>query len=304
MKIVFFGTPTFAAHVLSQIIDDGIEVLAVISKPDRPKGRSRKPVPTPVKIIAQEKIPNVPIFQPEKVSADEFKVILAPYEADLFVVVAYGEIMKQHLLDMPKKGCINLHASLLPKYRGAAPIQRSIMNGESETGVTIMHMVRKMDAGDIIKTIRIPIGENATFGEIEKQLCEDGTKLLIEVIHDFEKNRISEVPQDEDLVTYAPKIELEECEIDWKMSAHEIHNMVRGVNPYPGAWCYVEVNGQKKRLKIYETRVVETEADQDYIISCGEGNLELITVQLEGKKAMNARDLFRGIRDLIFLDIA
>src|ERR1700722_12681047 len=168
MKVIFFGTPPFAAHVLEYLLSQCIHVAAVVTKPDRPKGRSRVPLPTPVKLIAQQQIPPIPVYQPELVSDPEFADVLIPYQADLFVVVAYGEIIKQHLLDMPKLGCINLHASLLPKYRGAAPIQRCILEGETETGVTIMHMVKKMDAGDIIKTVKIPIHPDRTYGDLEK----------------------------------------------------------------------------------------------------------------------------------------
>src|ERR1700722_14416890 len=167
MKVIFFGTPPFAAHVLEYLLSQCIHVAAVVTKPDRPKGRSRVPLPTPVKLIAQQQIPPIPVYQPELVSDPEFADVLIPYQADLFVVVAYGEIIKQHLLDMPKLGCINLHASLLPKYRGAAPIQHSIIHGDTITGVTIMHMVKKMDAGDMIETVTVPIGPNASFPEIE-----------------------------------------------------------------------------------------------------------------------------------------
>lgn len=317
MRVVFFGTPLFAAHVLEYLLQHQVNIVAVISKPDRPKGRSGTPVPTPVKAVAVAHNPPLPIFQPEIVSALEFADTLKVFEADLFVVVAYGEIIKQHLLDMPRKACINLHASLLPKYRGAAPIQRCIIDGETETGITIMHMVKKMDAGDMISKVPVPIGFDMTFGELEDALCEVGKKALLDVIHAFEKGEPSRVSQDHSQATLAPKIELEDCLIDWNHSAQEIHNLVRGVNPYPGAWCYVLVKGEKKRLKISQTKIVPHEkakpgtvlnAQQtkgNLIVVTGDQALELVEVQLEGKKSMLSEELTRGIpRSQINFDLA
>lgn len=305
MQIVFFGTPEFSAKVLQYLIDNQVKVLAVITKPDRPKGRSGHPVPTPVKLVAQAQNPPIPVHQPELVSALEFADILRSYPADLFVVVAYGEILKQHILDMPPKGCINVHTSLLPKYRGAAPIQRSIINGETETGVTIMYMVRKMDAGDIIKVVKVALGPDTTFGELEKILCEVGGVALLEVIHQIEQRKIQRVEQDHSKATLAPKIELEDCEIKWNLSAQAIHNLVRGVNPYPGAWCFVKINGIQKRLKILTTRISKDSGSppgailsfgkNGLIIACGEGSLQILELQLEGKKAMTAEELMRGL---------
>lgn len=304
MKVVFFGTPTFAAKVLSYLLENDVNVVAVVTKPDKPKGRSGKPIPTPVKAVAQSCEKPIPVFQPEKVSAPEFADVLPPFQADLFVVVAYGEILKQHILDIPTLGCINLHASLLPKYRGAAPIQRCILNGETETGVTIMHMVRKMDAGDIIKTTKIPIETHATFGQIEQELCRVGSPLLLEVIRDFEQGAVKEVAQDETQATYAPKIELEDCQIDWNLPAQTIHNLVRGVNPYPGAWCTVLVKGEEKRLKIKITKIVEDRngspgeilscGPEGMVVSCGDGSVQIVEFQLEGKRTMAPEELIRG----------
>lgn len=305
MKIVFFGTPSFAADVLTFLIEQGVSIAAVITKPDRPKGRSGDPVPTPVKLVALAQNPPIPVFQPSIVSAPEFSDQIAAFHADLFVVVAYGEIIKQHLLDMPRLGCINLHASLLPKYRGAAPIQRSIIDGELKTGVTIMHMAKKMDAGDIIKMVEVPIGPNAAFPEIERSLCTEGSKALLEVIHQFSNGQVPRTPQDHEQATYAPKIELEDCELHWTRPAQLLHNLVRGVMPEPGAWCYVMIRGQKKRLKIYRTEVVPELSGtpgtllcygkEGLVIACGELALRIIDLQLEGKKAMAAADLIRGI---------
>lgn len=310
MRVVFFGTPLFAAKVLEDLLQHHVNVVAVISKPDRPKGRSGTPVPTPVKTVALAQNPPLPVFQPEIVSSLEFADILKAYEADLFVVVAYGEIIKQYLLDMPHQASINLHASLLPKYRGAAPIQRCIINGEIETGVTIMHMVKKMDAGDMIKKVTVPIGPDTTFWELEQMLCEVGKKALLEVIQNFDQGEPPRTSQDHSQATLAPKIELEDCEIQWDRPAQELHNLVRGVNPYPGAWCNVWIKEEKKRLKIHRTRIVPhtqanpgtlLNADQtkgNLLIATGDQALELLEVQLEGKKSMSSEELARGISRL------
>lgn len=305
MRVIYFGTPPFAAEVLEYLFQKGVNIVAVVSKPDRPKGRSGTPVATPVKVISHQFNPSIPVYQPELVSNLDFSAVLQAHEPDLFVVVAYGEIIKQHLLDMPRLGCINVHASLLPKYRGAAPIQRSIIDGEAETGVTIMHMVKKMDAGDMIEVVKTPIGPEMTYGELEQELCEIGKKALLKVIHDFEKGIIKREPQDHAQATLAPKIELEDCEIKWDQPAQVIHNLVRGVNPHPGAWCYVTVKGEKKRLKILKTQVVTSKEalpgsilsspKKDLIIATSQGALQLIDIQLEGKKAMRSSELLRGI---------
>lgn len=305
MRVIFFGTPLFAARVLEYLLQHKVDIVAVVSKPDRPKGRSNAPVPTPVKQVALARDPPLPVLQPEFVSAPDVAVMLKDYSADLFLVVAYGEIIKQHVLDMPHKGCINLHASLLPKYRGAAPIQHAIMEGEMETGVTIMHMAKKMDAGDMIAQAVVSIGPEMTFGELEEALCTLGKKLLLEVINALEKGDPQRTVQDHSQATFAPKIELEDCEIHWNLPAQRLHNLVRGVNPYPGAWCYVEIKGEKKRLKINQVKIVASKglepgtliqtAPGKLIVATGSQALELLEVQLEGKKSMSSSEFLRGI---------
>lgn len=303
MKVIFLGTPDFAAHILHDLLMQGIDVAAVVTKPDRPKGRSLDPVPTPVKLVALAHQPPVPVYQPEKASQPGFSEVLAPYQADLFVVVAYGEILKPHLLTIAKYGCINVHPSLLPKYRGSAPIQRSIMEGDQETGVTIMRLSEKMDAGDILKVVKMPISLEATYGELEKKLCEAGSKALVDVIHSFEKGPLEGIKQDHTQATPAPKIELEECQIDWKKPSHFIHNLVRGVNPQPGAWTWVDFKGKRLRLKINRTKPHRghgnpgtiIEYGNAFVVACGEGSLEVLDLQLEGKRAMSAQEFMRGI---------
>lgn len=313
MKAIFFGTPFFAAEVLEYLLHNGIEIVAIISKPDRAKGRVRTPVPTPVKLLSS-KYSYIPIYQPEVVSDPEFAETLRQFQADLFIVVAYGEIIKQHLLDMPRFGCINLHASLLPHYRGAAPIQRCIIQGEKESGVTIMHMVRKMDAGDMIHIVKTPINSETTFGELEQTLCDIGKAALLHVVLNINSPSLPRIPQDHSLATLAPKIELEDCEIRWDLPAETIHNLVRGVNPYPGAWCFVSLRNSQKRLKINRARVIPyphtapgtivnpLNLNANLIVAAGDNALELLEVQLEGRKLMSSAEFMRGIsRDsLIF----
>lgn len=302
MRVVYFGTPNIAAKVLSFLLENDVEIVAVVTKPDRPKGRSGEAIPTPVKVVALAH--NLPVYQPEIVSDPAFAPTLEHYDADLFVVVAYGEIIKQHLLDMPKKACVNLHASLLPKYRGAAPIQRCIIEGEKESGVTIMYMVRKMDAGDMIKVAKVPIGPNMTAGELEEALCETGKHALLDVIRAFEQGPVPGTPQDHTQATLAPKMELEDCQIDWSQSAEILHNLVRGATPHPGAWCTVKVKGQEKRLKLLQTvveprqgapRSILSGPKEGLIIACGQDALRLSRIQLEGKKAMSDLEFACGI---------
>lgn len=304
MKVIFFGTPEIAAYVLRSLLDAQINVVAVVTKPDKAKGRSGTPAPTPVKQVALHHSPPLPVYQPEKVSLPDFAPTLEQYQADLFIVVAYGEILKQHLLDMPKNGCINLHASLLPKYRGAAPIQRCLIAGEKKSGVTIMHMAAKMDAGDMIRTVEIPIEADMTAGELEAEIGKRGAETLLEVIRASSSGKIAGIAQNHAEATLAPKIELEECEIDWSWPAEKIHNLVRGVNPEPGAWCWVEVRGEKKRMKVFRTQRVDAYPSidtpfvsdkQGLLVPCGKNAIRLLDIQLEGKKRMSSADLMRGL---------
>lgn len=310
MRVVYFGTPDFAGRVLSYLIRNGVDIVAVVTKPDRPKGRSGTPVPTPVKEVALSRIPPIPIYQPELVSSPDFTPQAASFSADLFVVVAYGEIIKPHLLEMPRLGCINLHASLLPKYRGAAPIQRALIEGETETGVTIMHMAKKMDAGDVVEVAKVPITPELTYGELESILCEIGSELLLKVIGDFQTGAVRRFPQDHDKATFAPKLEAEDCLLDWTRPASTLHNLVRGVNPHPGAWVFVRIKGEKKRLKILRTHVTKGKGSpgeilsfgkEGLIIACGEEALQISELQLEGKRTMKAEEFVQGFsRDQLF----
>ena len=318
MKVVFFGTPQFAADILQDLIDHHIDIVAVVSKPDRPKGRSLKLQPTPVKLVA-DNYPQIPLFQPEKASSHDFADKLAQLQPDLFVVVAYGEIIKEYILQIPKYGAINLHASLLPKYRGAAPIQRAIMAGDIETGVTVMYMVKKMDAGDMILQEKVAIAIDDTFETVSQKLCEVGKKALIDVILNLSAGKFLPQSQNHDEATFAPKIELEDCLIDWNNEAESIHNLVRGVNPFPGAWCYISLRGLSKRLKIIctklstgeeftlrlapgEVKIVENRpAAPKLFVGTATFPLEICQVQLEGKKATDSANFIKGHFDFTML---
>ncbi len=305
MKIVFFGTPPFAARILQFLVANNIDIAAIVTRPDKPKGRSLHTLPSAVKEVAGQVAPKVPLFQPLKASTPEFAEILRSLHADLFVVAAYGEIIKQNLLDMPRYGCINVHPSLLPKYRGAAPIQRCLMNGDSETGVCIMKMALEMDAGDILEMARFPLSSEVTFGELDLRLSELSGPLLLSVIGRIANGRVAAVKQDPAAVTFAPKIRPEEEILDWKRSAKELHNLVRALSPSPSASCWVEVGGEKKRLKIKKSEALEGSFGEigsvvlngkgSWMVACGSGALKLLEVQLEGKRAMPAADFLRGL---------
>ncbi len=306
MKIAFFGTPFFAAEILSYLLEKGIPIKVIVTQPDRPKGRSLQLLPSEVKALALKKAPHLPILQPEKASDEVFIETIVHHQLDLFVVVAYGQILSQKLLDVPKFGSINVHASLLPKYRGAAPMQRCLMAGEKQTGISIQKMVRKMDAGDVIATVETPIFEEMTFGELEKKLIELARPLLLQVIREFEKRIPPATPQNHDEATFAPKIEDLERKIDWNLPSNQIYNLIRALSPKPGAWCWVVSGDVQKRLKILKAKLVEAsgragEFQQNGIVCCGEKAIQLIEVQPEGKKSMVASDWLRGQRKILFL---
>jgi methionyl-tRNA formyltransferase len=313
LNIIFFGTSSFAAKILSSLIERGYFIAAVVTRPDKSKGRHLHASAPPVKEIALKLKPDLPVFQPEKASAPEFAEVLKAFHADLFVVVAYGEIIKKNLLEMPRLGCINIHASLLPKFRGAAPIQRTLMEGEKETGITIIEMSPQMDAGDILAIEAIPIPEEMTFGELEGKLCDLGIKLLLEVIRQFEQNNVAKTPQDHTRATLAPKMTPEDEKIDWQKSARVIHNQIRALSPSPGAWTNIAVGTGVKRLKIKKAIVIEEMGGdpgailrfgkEGWVIACGKGALRLIEVQLEGKKAMSAEECVRGIHHPISVSL-
>ncbi len=298
MRIVFFGTPNVAEIVLNSLIDQNIEIVGVVTRPDKPKGRSQKMQPPPVKSCAEKRIPNIPVFQPKRASTPEFCETLKGLNADLFVVVAYGEIIKQMLLDLPPKGCINVHFSLLPRWRGAAPMQHTLLHGDKETGVSIIEMVLALDAGAVLGEKKISVPEDMTCSELSSKLCQLSGPLLIDVMKKIENSTVTPHTQDEAQVTIAPKITPEMCKIDWSRSASDIHNQVRALSPRPGAWTQVLVHGQPKRLKVLRTRLSEAQAGYSkagWFISTGQGVIEILELQLEGKKALSIKNFISGI---------
>ncbi|MBS0628055.1 MAG: methionyl-tRNA formyltransferase, partial [Verrucomicrobia bacterium] len=295
MKIVFFGTSTFSVGILEHLASLEHSIEAIVTRPDRPRGRDLRLQPCPVKEFAVRSLPNIPIFQPEKASTDLFCEELKKLNPDLFLVVAYGEIIKTNLLSIPLKGCVNIHTSLLPEYRGAAPIQRCIMDGKKASGVTFMEMALKMDAGDILKQEIIPIPSDMSALELEEALLSKAKDALPEFLSNFDAYYAKKRPQDETKVTFAAKITPEDCVIDWSRSVTSIHDQIRALSPFPGTFVKLRFGSDVKRLKILSSKIHKqpVEGSGDLLvdracmkISCQDGFLEPLLVQLEGKKVM------------------
>lgn len=301
-RVVFFGTPHFAATVLDYLSTKSLNIVAVVTNPDKPVKRSKEPVFSPVKRKAEEL--GIPVYQPEKASAEPFVAFLKELKADLFLVVAYSEIFKENFLAVPPLGSINVHASLLPKYRGASPIQTAIWKGEEESGVSIMKIAKKMDAGGIYKKVATPISEDMTAGELSAKLAEIGAKALWEVIVEMEKGSVRLLEQEEVGVTFAHKLHSEDGLVDFTKSATETYNQIRACTPKPGAWCWVESKGVKRRLLIKSARknisvkapsgeILPSE-ENVLLVACSEGAIEFLRVQPESKKEMSIADFLRG----------
>lgn len=297
MRVVFMGTPDIAATCLTKILEDGFQVVGVYTQPDRPKGRGMKMVYSPVKEVALAH--NLPVFQPENFREDETIEELKALQPDVVAVVAYGRILPQRVLDLAPKGFINIHASVLPQYRGSAPYQWAVLDGLQETGVTAMYLVREMDAGDMIDVAKTPIGADETAGELLDRLAILGAELLSKTLTKVEKGEATAVPQDETKVTYAPMLDKSMCPIDWTKTAQQIHNQVRGLHPWPVATA--EISGTK--FKIHATKVVVGNGKPGEIlgltktglqVACGSGAIEILSLQAEGGKRMAAPDYFRG----------
>lgn len=297
MRVVFMGTPDIAATCLKRILADGFEVVGVYTQPDRPKGRGMKLTASPVKEVALSA--GIPVFQPETFREEETVQALRDLKPDICAVVAYGRILPQKVLDIPKLGCINIHASILPQYRGSAPYQWAVLDGQKETGVTAMYLVREMDAGDMIEVSKTPIGENETAGELLDRLAELGAALLSKTLSRFTQGPVPAIPQDESQVSYAPMLEKTMCPIDWTKTARQVHDHVRGLQPWPVAT--MELKGQP--FKVHETRIVPGSGKPGEIlgltktglvIACGQGAVEIRVLQAQGGKRMAAPDYFRG----------
>jgi methionyl-tRNA formyltransferase len=297
MRVVFMGTPDIAATCLKKIIGDGFDVVGVYTQPDRPKGRGMKMVYSPVKEVALQH--DLPVFQPENFREDETVEQLRRLQPDVVAVVAYGRILPQRVLDIPPKGCINIHASILPSYRGSAPYQWAVLDGLEETGVTAMYLCREMDAGDMIDVAKTPIGENETAGELLDRLAVLGTDLLSKTLSRMAQGEVEHTAQDSAKATYAPMLDKSMCPIDWSKTARQVHNHVRGLHPWPVATA--EIGGTK--FKIHSTVVVDGKGEPGkvltltktgLIVACGEGAVEIRSLQAEGGKRMAAPDYFRG----------
>ena len=300
MRVVFFGTPQFAVPALERLVHSAHDVVGVVTQPDRPRGRGQKVTDAPVKITAVQH--GLPVFQPARLRDPEVKETLTRWAPDLGVVAAYGKILPENVLNLPRLGMINVHASLLPRYRGAAPVQRAVIDGMPDTGVTIMRMVLALDAGAMFAKVTRPIGADETSDIVERDLAHLGASLLLDVIDDLAVGRAVEEPQDDSLSTYASKITKEEGLIDWTLAATDIHNRVRGLYPWPHAFSYL--NGE--RLIVMRSHVAPepTSADPGTIVDVSSGAISVATghgerlaiddVQPEGRRAMKVRDYLAG----------
>lgn len=302
MKIIYMGTPDFAVAPLEAILKAGHEVMAVVTQPDRQKGRGREVQYSPVKECALSY--GIPVLQPLKIKEKDAVEELRKYPADIFVVAAFGQLLSEEILNMPRLGCINIHASLLPAYRGAAPIQWCVINGEEKTGVTIMQMAKGMDTGDILLQKEVVLDEKETGGSLFDRLMETGAELIVEVLPKIEAGELTPVVQKEELATYAGKITKDMGNIDFAKSAVTIERLIRGLNPWPSAFTHYK----GKILKIWEADVVSECANaenpvpgtviamdkESFTLATGEGALRIRSLQPEGKKRMSCAEFMRG----------
>ena len=299
MKLVFMGTPDFAVPTLKSLIESDHEVVAVITQPDKPKGRGKEMQPTPVKAAALEA--GLPVYQPLRVRDEAFVAQLAAWQPDAIIVAAFGQLLPKSIIDMPTYGCINVHASLLPKYRGAAPIQWAVINGEKESGVTAMLMNEGLDTGDMLKKVAVPLEEKETGDSLHDKLGVLGGDLILSVLEELDEGTAVRTPQKDEESCYAKMLKKEMGSIDFSMPAEKIERLIRGLNSWPSA--YTHVNG--KTLKIWEAEVLDKEYDgvcgeiveltkDSLLVKTGRGTLSLTEVQLEGKKRMEVDAFLRG----------
>ncbi len=294
------GSPAFAVPTLRRLIDSKHDVVAVVSQPDRPAGRGRRPQPPPAKLLALEH--GLTILQPERVNAPESLATLRELTPDALVIAAYGQILRQPLLDVPRRGSLNVHASLLPKYRGAAPVAAAILAGEEETGVTILEVILALDAGPMLARRGLPIVPEDTTGTLSEKLAQLGADLLLEVLPAWERGEITPQPQDESAASYAPSIRKEDAVIDWSLGAVEIWRRTRAYNPWPVATTTIA----GERLRILEARPQEDEPGEPpgtvlpapspagFAVRCGRGTLAILRAQRAGRRALSGEELLRG----------
>ncbi len=299
MRVVFMGTPEFSVPILTAIIGHGYEVAAVYTQPPRPAGRrGLELTKSPVHEKAEQF--GIPVFTPKSLRNAEEQDIFASLEADVAIVVAYGLLLPQAILDAPRLGCYNGHASLLPRWRGAAPIQRAIMAGDAETGMMIMKMDAGLDTGPVAMAEKVAITPDMTAGELHDRLSMIGADLMIRALGALERESLALQPQAEEGVTYAAKIDKAEARIDWSKPAKDVHNTIRGLSPFPGAWCEMEINGAVERVKLQRSTLGEDRGepgavlDDRLTVACGEGAVRLVTLQRSGGKPLPAQEFLRG----------
>ncbi|BHH85257.1 methionyl-tRNA formyltransferase [Desulforhopalus sp. 52FAK] len=299
LRIIFMGTPEFAAATLQALIDGPDDVVAVVTQPDRAKGRGKKLAPPPTKVIAENA--DIPVLQPTKIKTEEFRNGLLTYQPDLFVVAAYGRILPTSILELAPMGCINVHGSLLPKYRGAAPIQWSVINRDEEVGVTIIQMDEGMDTGDILVTSAISPAQDETSGSLFVKLAKLGSDTLLKAVKGLKEGTVISKPQNHDLATHAPMFKKDDGCIDWNKDAGEIEGLIRGLDPWPTAFCFLD----GKRLRIFSPEEVHKDADEvpgtviqadkrGILVACGNNCLLIREIQPEGKKRMTVEAYLCG----------
>jgi len=299
MNVIFMGTPDFAVSTLEGLIKSNHKIIAVVTRPDRPKGRGREILPSPVKVVAEAN--KIDVLQPEKVKEPDFVKKLREYIADCIVVVAFGQILPNEILSFPRYGCINLHASILPKYRGAAPINWALIKGEIKTGVTSMLMNEEMDTGDMLIQREVEIKEDDNAGTLYDMLSRIGSDVVLETLECLEKGEIKRVKQDASIATYAPKLKKEDCLIDWSIGAKKIVNKIRGLTPALGA--YTSYNGKRLKITNAEYLIKEVKAEKGEVfevnrngikVICGDGLVIIKNLQPEGKRVMGVGEFISG----------
>ncbi|RYE08900.1 MAG: methionyl-tRNA formyltransferase [Hyphomicrobiales bacterium] len=297
MKIIFMGTPEFAVPTLTEIVSSGHEVVAVYTRAPKPAGRGQAERKSPVHVAAEGF--GIPVLTPKTLRNEAEQIAFDAFGADLGVVVAYGLILPKPILEAPKLGCLNLHGSLLPRWRGAAPIQRAVLAGDARTGVMVMQMDEGLDTGPVALVDEMPIGPDMTSAELHDRMMIVGADLMGRALAALDRGSLTFTPQGEEGVTYAKKIEKAEARIDWSKPAAEVHNLIRGMSPFPGAWFELELGGQLTRVKALRSTLVSGSGMPgtilpDLTIACGEGAVRLTLVQREGKAAMDAATFLRG----------
>ena len=298
MRVVFMGTPEFSVPTLTEIVSSGHEVVAVYTRAPKPAGRGQAERKSAVHEAAEGF--GIPVFTPKSLKGLDEQGVFALHDADVAIVVAYGLLLPKAILEAPRLGCLNLHGSLLPRWRGAAPIQRAVMAGDAQTGVMVMRMDEGLDTGAVAVGEVIPIGPDMTAGELHDQMMRVGADLMGRALAALERGSLDFTPQPEDGVTYAKKIEKAESRIDWSLPAGEVHNHIRGLSPFPGAWFELELGGKPVRVKVLRSSLAEGSGAPgtvlgDLTIACGSGAVRLVQVQREGKSAMDAATFLRGV---------